>query len=79
MCDICGFVNLDGSPADRGIVGRMNQRLTHRGPDGAGAFMDGPFAQAQRRLAVIDLEGGHQLVSNGLTDRPIEATYGETN
>jgi asparagine synthase (glutamine-hydrolysing) len=64
MCGICGFINLDGSPADRIIVERMNRALVHRGPDGAGVFIDGPVALAMRRLAIIDLEGGHQPMSN---------------
>lgn len=64
MCGICGFINLDGSPADRGFVERMNRALTHRGPDGVGVFIDGPVALAMRRLAIIDLEGGHQPMSN---------------
>ncbi len=64
MCGICGFINLDGSPADRGIVKRMNRALAHRGPDGSGVFVDGPMALAMRRLAIIDLEGGHQPMSN---------------
>lgn len=64
MCGICGFVNLDGSPADRGIVESMNKALTHRGPDGLGVFIDGPVILAMRRLAIIDLEGGRQPMSN---------------
>jgi asparagine synthetase B (glutamine-hydrolysing) len=34
MCGICGFMNLDGQPADRAIVERMSRALPHRGPDG---------------------------------------------
>jgi len=42
----------------------MNRALAHRGPDGSGVFIDGPVALAMRRLAIIDLEGGHQPMSN---------------
>jgi len=64
MCGICGFINLDGSPADRGIIERMNRALVHRGPDGSGVFIEGSMALATRRLAIIDLECGHQPMAN---------------
>lgn len=64
MCGICGFINLDNSPADPGIVERMNRALTHRGPDGGGVLVKGPAAIAMRRLAIIDIEGGRQPMSN---------------
>jgi len=52
----------------------MNDRLTHRGPDGSGMWRQGPAAFAHRRLKVIDLTDGgaqpmvagdHALVYNG--------------
>jgi asparagine synthase (glutamine-hydrolysing) len=64
MCGICGFMNLDGRPADRAIVERMNLALLHRGPDGGGAFVSGNVAIAMRRLAIIDVAGGQQPMSN---------------
>ena len=36
------------------------QRLKHRGPDEAGCFIGRDFAAGQTRLAIIDLDGGHQ-------------------
>lgn len=59
MCGIAGFVSLDG-PRERAwldrLVGRMQQVLVHRGPDGGGRYVseDGRVAFASRRLAVID-------------------------
>jgi asparagine synthase (glutamine-hydrolysing) len=38
-------------------VMNMNARLVHRGPDGQGAFHQGPVALAMRRLSIIDLGG----------------------
>ncbi|MFZ5427659.1 MAG: asparagine synthase (glutamine-hydrolyzing) [Thermodesulfobacteriota bacterium] len=55
MCGICGLVNLDRAPADPGAVGRMNDALAHRGPDGQGVFVNGPAGFGHRRLAIIDL------------------------
>ena len=44
----------------------MNEALRHRGPDDAGVHVDARrgVAIAARRLSIIDVEGGHQPVSN---------------
>ena len=44
----------------------MNQRLIHRGPDGEGYFVDHDrrVYLAHRRLAILDIEGGHQPMWN---------------
>ena len=55
MCGIAGILNLDGRPARRDVVEAMGLALAHRGPDGAGAIVDGPVALAHRRLSIIDL------------------------
>ena len=36
MCGIAGFVNLDGAPADAGVVAAMMRAIRHRGPDDRG-------------------------------------------
>src|SRR3954451_14058344 len=36
MCGIAGFVNLDGAPADAGVLGAMTDMVRHRGPDDRG-------------------------------------------
>lgn len=41
----------------------MRDILIHRGPDGAGAHVDGPLGLAHRRLSIIDLGGGAQPMS----------------
>ncbi len=33
MCGIAGFVNLDGAPADAGVLEAMTEMVRHRGPD----------------------------------------------
>lgn len=60
MCGIVGFVNADGRAADREILGRMNDAIIHRGPDDAGVFVGESLALGMRRLAIIDIGGGHQ-------------------
>ena len=42
----------------------MMNRLVHRGPDDSGDYHDNNAALGFRRLAIIDLAGGHQPLSN---------------
>lgn len=64
MCGIAGFLTQDSRPADLAPLRRMTDRLAHRGPDGSGAFIDGPVALGHRRLSIIDVAGGHQPLGN---------------
>jgi len=64
MCGICGLAALDGGPVDDRPLEAMSASLVHRGPDDAGSVTDGPVAIAARRLAIIDLAGGHQPLSS---------------
>ena len=49
---------------DPGRLAAMSATLVHRGPDSDGAFVEGPVGLAARRLAIIDLAGGDQPISN---------------
>jgi asparagine synthase (glutamine-hydrolysing) len=49
------------SPAD---LERMNDTMTHRGPDDSGTYLARGIALGVRRLSIIDVEGGHQPFSN---------------
>lgn len=42
----------------------MAGELRHRGPDGVGLYLDGPFGMVATRLAIIDLMGGNPPVAN---------------
>jgi asparagine synthase (glutamine-hydrolysing) len=65
MCGIAGIVSRDGrTPVDAARLARMREVLHHRGPDGDGAWVDGPIALGHRRLAIIDVAGGHQPMAN---------------
>jgi len=55
-------------PNRRANVLAVNSLLRHRGPDGEGHFDDGDCTLAMRRLAVIDLVGGHQPIHNEAGD-----------
>jgi len=61
MCGIAGILHLDGAPASPAILQRMTDAIAHRGPDGEGAYVDGPLGLGHRRLAIIDVSpAGHQ-------------------
>ena len=66
MCGICGRMNFDPQEAvDPRLIRRMMGVMAHRGPDGEGAFVQGPVGLGHRRLAVLDLsEKGRQPMSN---------------
>jgi len=67
MCGIAGQLNLDGrnvSPAARASAAAMCDALYHRGPDEGGLIASGPLVMGMRRLAIIDLAGGKQPISN---------------
>jgi asparagine synthase (glutamine-hydrolysing) len=65
MCGIAGIVRLDPRESiDAARVVAMRDVLRHRGPDGAGIFVDGPVALGHRRLAIVDVAGGHQPMCN---------------
>jgi len=63
MCGICGGLSWK-APLGAEALRRMTRTLTHRGPDDEGFFLAPPVALGVRRLAVIDLETGHQPVGN---------------
>ena len=64
VCGIYGILQLDGAPAAVEDLQPMGRVTIHRGPDDEGAHADGPLAFGMRRLSIIDLDGGHQPLSN---------------
>src|SRR5437660_5328807 len=65
MCGIVGIVNLDPrEPVDETLLKRMRDVLRHRGPDGEGLWIEGPVGLGHRRLAIVDVAGGHQPLAN---------------
>ena len=65
MCGICGVFNFESrEKVDARLLKRMADTLVHRGPDDEGFFISGPVGLAHRRLSIIDLEGGHQPMTN---------------
>ena len=65
MCGICGqFHFRTGRPADEATLRRMTASLIHRGPDDEGYHFAGSLGLGFRRLSIIDLDGGHQPMSD---------------
>lgn len=65
MCGLVGIFDARGErPIDGALLDRMTARLSHRGPDDSGTFLAPGIGLGHRRLAIIDLEGGHQPLFN---------------
>ncbi|MEW6735362.1 MAG: asparagine synthase (glutamine-hydrolyzing), partial [Acidobacteriota bacterium] len=65
MCGICGIVAFDlAEPINPELIRRMNDQMQHRGPDDYGYYLNNNVALGHRRLSIIDLNGGHQPISN---------------
>jgi asparagine synthase (glutamine-hydrolysing) len=60
---VCGIVGLAGF-GDEARVRAMAATLTHRGPDGEGYFSDDAIHLGNRRLAIQDVPGGAQPMTN---------------
>jgi asparagine synthase (glutamine-hydrolysing) len=63
MCGIAGFVLLN-QKAEQSAIRAMCGQIRHRGPDDEGVYVDGGCAIGMRRLSIIDLNTGHQPISN---------------
>jgi asparagine synthase (glutamine-hydrolysing) len=64
MCGIAGLFRPDGGPVDVRALRAMTAALAHRGPDGDGFHVEPGVGLGQRRLAIIDPEGGAQPIFN---------------
>ena len=65
MCGLVGIFHQSGpAPIDQKLLSDMNDTLFHRGPDGAGLFVDPGIGLGHRRLSIIDLSSGDQPMSN---------------
>ncbi|WP_336115645.1 asparagine synthase (glutamine-hydrolyzing) [Streptomyces sp. PTD9-10] len=71
MCGITGWVSFHSDARTQTpVIEAMTATLAPRGPDAGGVWLGERAAIGHRRLAVIDLEGGVQP----MTDRPDEPT-----
>lgn len=65
MCGIVGILN-NKQPSGREEIEKMTGCLSHRGPDAAGFFMEGPVVLGHRRLSILDLseEANQPMISH---------------
>ncbi len=68
MCGIAGIVAFDGQQISTAELKAMTDRMVQRGPDDDGFFTAGSVGLGIRRLSIIDVEGGHQPLSNEVGD-----------
>ena len=65
MCGICGKVGFaSDAVVAAGLVHRMLDTIEHRGPDDQGILLRPQVGLGHRRLSIIDLNTGHQPLSN---------------
>jgi len=65
MCGICGKVHFDlNRPVNQNDIHKMTDLITHRGPDDSGYYFKENVGFGFRRLSIIDLNNGHQPLSN---------------
>jgi asparagine synthase (glutamine-hydrolysing) len=68
MCGICGVVQVGGDEPREVVppelLDRMTDAMTHRGPNDRGTYSAPGIALGARRLSIVDLDGGHQPMSD---------------
>ena len=69
MCGIAGYVGFEDKP----LLRRMCDVQAHRGPDDEGQFHGVAAGLGNRRLAIVDIAGGHQPIPN--EDESVWITY----
>lgn len=67
MCGICGVIQIGGEPRTvlpPGVLDRMTDAMTHRGPNDRGTHTEPGAAIGARRLSIVDIADGHQPFTN---------------
>jgi asparagine synthase (glutamine-hydrolysing) len=74
VCGICGIATVEANERiDAGVLTRMSDAITYRGPDDSGMYRSRHIGLAMRRLSIIDLETGQQPVHN--EDRTVHLVF----
>ncbi|HTI11054.1 MAG TPA: asparagine synthase (glutamine-hydrolyzing) [Puia sp.] len=55
MCGIAGIIEFRKDTAEDGLIRRMTDAMSHRGPDSDGFYNDKGISLGHRRLSIIDL------------------------
>lgn len=65
MCGLVGLFHASSLAApDGAMLRQMAEALRHRGPDGEGFHVEPGVSLGHRRLAIVDLAGGHQPMAS---------------
>ncbi len=65
MCGIAGVINYyERREVPKRLIEKMVSALEHRGPDDVGVHVNDNIGLGIRRLSIIDLQKGHQPISN---------------
>lgn len=64
MCGIAGWYARGGRPVEERVISAMCDSIVHRGPDDEGLLTDRDFGFGMRRLAIVDVAGGHQPMTS---------------
>lgn len=73
MCGIVGMLDQRRHRIDPSWIDAMNESIIRRGPDDSGRYVRDQVGLGMRRLAIIDVAGGHQPVHN--EDQTIWAVF----
>jgi asparagine synthase (glutamine-hydrolysing) len=78
MCGVVGWLDFGRDLSrERHVLESMVETMRDRGPDGAGTWIGRHVALGQRRLAVIDIDGGQQpmVATVGPHRQPVVLVY----
>ncbi len=64
MCGIAGVLHFGRTNVSDEQLAKMSSSIVHRGPDDEGVYKDEDIALCFRRLSILDLEHGHQPMTN---------------
>ncbi|WP_313038906.1 asparagine synthase (glutamine-hydrolyzing) [Stutzerimonas nitrititolerans] len=60
MCGIFGYISRSGRSLADAQLHSMGHSINHRGPDDLGVYIEAGVALGNRRLSIMDINGGHQ-------------------
>ena len=62
MCGITAIVSAKSETNRAATIKKMTDAITHRGPDDEGFYHGDHVSLGQRRLSIVDVDGGHQPI-----------------
>jgi len=74
MCGICGYIDKKNITDDK-LIFNMASRLTDRGPDATGIYVNGNVALGHTRLSIRDLKCGLQPMSRVINGKTYTIIY----